>query len=277
MSDGDLVATGGFGTGDLPAPIPGESVSQGKAGTIGFTRSEWHRRILEELGGDGVDPELSVNQLDAALARSLELWNRYRPCKEWFPFNIPAAETVAITFFADEARTLPANDGYIRRIIRGEFSPLSRQIIGARAGFLEGYYLRWGAEGPRLFFQLQMAQRRYERLTGSRPDWYWNASDRILYISSPGRDVRFMALATREMKLGEIPYDQVSLFLKAATARAKYYLARTLGSKGPIKGPGSNIETDASELRSEGREEWKEVEELLTNSMMSVPPPGYIG
>jgi hypothetical protein len=259
-------------------PVPGDAIQHTeKAGTIGYTRAEWRRRILEELGGDGVDPELSVNQLDAALRRALELWNRYRPCKQWFPFDIPAAETVVITFFSDEARTNPASDHYIRRIVRGEFSDRDRRVLGPRAGFLEGYYLRWGFEGPRLFFQLQVAQRRYERLTGSRPDWFWNPADRKLYVSSPGRDTRLMVLATREWKLEEMPFDQVSLFLKAATARAKYMLARTLGSKGPIKGPGGTIETDAQELRGESREEWKEVEEALQASMMSVPPPGYIG
>jgi len=259
-------------------PVPGSAIPHNtKAGTKGYTRSEWRRRILEELGGDGVDPELSANQLDAALRRALELWNRYRPCRQWFPFDIPAAETVVISFFSDEAHTNPASDFYIRRIVRGEFSDADRRILGPRAGFLEGYYLRWGFEGPRLFFQLQVAQRRYERLTGSRPDWYWNPSDRKVYVSSPGRDTRLMLLATREMKLEEIPYDQVSMFLKAALARAKYMLARTLGSKGPIKGPGGEIQTDAAELRSESREEWKEVEDELKASMMSVPPPGYIG
>jgi len=258
--------------------VPGSAIPHNsKSGTIGYTRGEWHRRILEELGGDGVDPELSANQLDAALRRALELWNRYRPCKTWFPFDIPAAPTVVITFFSDEAHTSPASDYYIRRIVRGEFSDADQRLLGPRSGFLEGYYLKWGFEGPRLFFQLQVAQRAYERLTGSRPDWFWNPADRKLYISSPGRNTRFMALATREMKLEEIPYDQVSLFLKAATARAKYMLARTLGSKGPIKGPGGEIQTDAAELRSEGREEWEQVETELKASMMSVPPPGYIG
>jgi len=259
-------------------PVPGSPLAlTPSALTKGYTRPEWHRRILEDLGGDGVDPELSVNQLNSALSRALELWNRYRPCKQWFPFDIPATDTVIIAFFADEAHTSPASDAYIRRIVRVEFSDADRRILGTRSGYLEGYNLRWGAEGPRLFYELQVAQRRYERLAGSRPDWYWNPSDRKLYISSPSRDTRVMALATREMLLEEIPYDQVSLFLKAATARAKYILARTLGSKGPIRGAGGEIQTDAQELRSEGREEWDQVEQTLINSMMSVPPPGYIG
>jgi len=272
-----VAAGDGNTTGGAVEPV-GSAVSYpSKAGTTGYTREEWHRRILEELGGDGVDPELSVNQLDAALRRALELWNRYRPCRAWYPFDIPSAETVIISFFADEARTVPASPEYMRSVVRVDFSDRDRRVVGPRTGFLEGYYLRWGFEGPRLFFQLQVAQRRYERLTGSRPDWFWNPADRLLYVSSPGRDTRIMALVTREMKLEEVPYDQVSEFLKAATARAKYFLARTLGSKGPIKGPGGNIETDAAELRQEGKDEWREVEEKLANAISSGPTPGYIG
>jgi hypothetical protein len=274
MSDG--TSQGEFGTvagGPPGSPIPGQS----KAGTTGFTRGEWRRRVLEELGGDGVDAELSNSQIDAALNRALEHWNRYRPCLMWFPFDIAASETVVISFFADAEHTLPANSSYIRRVIRVEFSDADRRILGPRAGFLEGYYLRWGFEGPRLFFQLHMAQRRYERLTGSRPAWYWNPADRNLYISSPGRDTRAMVLASRENKLEDIPYDHVSLFLKGAVARAKYYLARTLGSKGNPKGPGGEIVTDAPELRSESREEWREFDEELKVSMLAHPPPGYIG
>lgn len=258
---------------DEPAGFGKSTVPQ----ALGFSREEWHRRILEELGGDGVDPELSASQLDAALRRALELWNRYRPCKQWWPFDIPASETAVISFFADEARTSPASHEYIRNIIRVDFSDRDRRVLGPRAGFMEGYYLRWGAEGPRLFFQLQTAQRRYERFTGSRPEWHWNPTDRKLYISSPGRDTRIMCLGTREWKLEEIAYDQVSLFLRAATARAKYYLARTIGSKGPIAGGGMRIETDAQELRAESKEEWLEVDTLLQNSMLAHPAPGYMG
>jgi hypothetical protein len=249
-----------------------------KAGALGHTRSEWRRRVLRDLGGNGVDPELSEEQIDGALQAALELWNRHRPCRQWFPFDIPSGQTIVISFFADEAHTKPASDEYIRRIIRVEFSPApnSATILGPIA-LLGGYYFRWGMEGPRLFFEMQVAERTYERLTGSRADWYWNPSDRKLYISTPGRAQRIMALATREMKLEEVPYDQVSLFTQAAVAKAKYYLARTLGSKGPIKTGGGEIQTDANELRQESKEEWEKVENELKVSQMSYPPPGWIG
>lgn len=246
-------------------------------GSKNHTREEWQRRIIEDLGGNGVDPELSRQQVNRALDAAIELWNRFRPCKMWFPFVIPASATTVITFFSDEAHTSVASQSYVRSIIRVDFSDGDNLLIGPRAGFLEGYYLRWGFEGPRLYFEMQVAQRTYERLTGSRPDWQWNPADRKLYITNASRNLRIMALATRENTVETIPYDQVSLFQKAALAKAKYYLARTLGSKGPIKGSGGEIQTDAESLRSESKEEWDSVETELKASMMSVPSPYWIG
>jgi hypothetical protein len=232
------------------------------------------------LGGVGVDPELHVTQLDAAIKRTLELWNRYRPVKQAFPFLVPSAETVVISFFATAERNcewqVPTT--LIRNVIDVEFVDADRRILGPRAGFLEGYYLRWGAQGPRLFFELHTAQRTYERLTGSRPGWHWNNNERKLYLFTAAREVKCMVTATRDRFLHEIGYDQVEMFLKAATARAKYYLARTLGALGDsIPGAGSPITTDAGTLRTEGQQEWKEVEEQLQRALTSVPPPKYIG
>jgi len=40
-----------------------------------------------------VDPDLTEAQLDAAIQRALECWNKYRPKTRWYPFDLPAAET----------------------------------------------------------------------------------------------------------------------------------------------------------------------------------------
>jgi len=244
------------------------------------TTEEWRRRIYDELGGVGVDPELHITQLNAAIKRALELWNRYRPVKQAFPFLVPCAQTVVITFFATPERNcewqLPTT--LIRNVIDVEFSDANQRALGSRAGYMEGYYLRWGAEGPRLYFELQTAQRTYERLTGSRPAWHWNPIERKLYLSTSSREVKAMVTATRDRFLHEIGYDQVEMFLKAATARAKYYLARTLGALGEaVPGAGSPITTDAGTLREEGKAEWKEVEEQLQRALTSVPPPKWVG
>lgn len=247
------------------------------------TRAEWRERILQELGGSGVDAELDEAQLDAALRAALDLWNHHRPERQWFPFDIPTtgSETYVITFFADPERTDPRAhpNTYIRNVIDVTFQDVNRMMLGARATGTEGYYLRWGHEGPRLFFEMQSARRTYERLTGTRPDFHWEPNERKLYITSPARPVRAMVLATRERTLEDIPYDYVSDFLRAATAKAKYYLARMLGSRGPIPGATSTLsfETDAKELREESHTEWEQVRAKLAVAIPSLPPPQYIG
>jgi len=243
------------------------------------TRDEWRRRIVDELGGEGVDVELTDTLIDAALLRALEMFNRYRPAQTWFPFDLQLGETIVINFFSEKEQTDPQGNpyGYVRNVLDVQFQDRNRRILGPRAGFLEGYYLRWGYQGPRLFFELQVAERTYERMTGSRPDWQFDKATRKLFLSAPSRDTRVMVLAVREKHLDEIEYHQESEFLKAAVARAKTILARVLGARGPIPGAAGPIETDAAALREEGRAEWKEVEDRLQIALSSVPPPEWIG
>jgi len=272
------VSTGGIPVGMTNTPPSLESAAHAHRSD---TQNEWRRRIYDELGGVGVDPELHIMQLDAAIKRALELWNRYRPVKQAFPFLVPSANTVTITFFATPERNcewqIPTT--LIRNVIDVEFMDADRSgTLGARASYLGSYYLRWGAQGPRLYFELQAAQKRYERLTGTRPGWHWDSAARTLYLTTISSSMRVMVTATRDRLLHEIGYDQVEMFLKAATARAKYYLARTLGALGEsVPGAGAPITTDAGTLRTEGQQEWKEVEEQLQRALTSVPPPKYIG
>lgn len=242
------------------------------------TRAEWRYAILEDLGGEGVDVELNERQLDHALKRALALWTKHRPLLCWFPFNVPATESMYIDFtcpLQSDAHRHP--DTWVRTVLDVEWQDMDRRTLGARSGFLSGYYLRWGYEGPRLFYELHTAERTYERLTGSRPGWYWDAGARRLYLSAPSRDVRVMVLCSRPRLLEEIPPDHEEDFLKAAVAMSKRVLARVLGARGPIPGAAGEITTDAGELRQEAKTEWDEVVEKMERSLASVPPPRYIG
>lgn len=244
-----------------------------------MTKEEWRNAILEDLGGEGVDVELSEQQLDFCIKRALALWAKHRPLKMWFPFSIAASETVCISFFNQEAlrdnRVAP--ETWVRGVRDVIFSDQDRRTLGARSGFLSGYYLRWGYQGPRLFYELHTAERTYERLTGSRPGWYWEAGSRNLFISAPSRDVRALVLAIRPRLIEEIPPDHEDDFLQAAVARAKRIAARVLGSRGPIPGAAGEIRTDAAELRREAKEEWDEVRARLAASLAGTPTPRYIG
>lgn len=236
--------------------------------------------IHADLGGEGVDVELSEEQLDFCLGRALSLWAKHRPLLAWFPFSLSAAETIRIDFFqAGGPTTDPQGNpiAYVRNVLDVVWQDQDRRVLGARSGFLSGYYLRWGYQGPRLFFELHAAERTYERLTGSRPGWQWDAGTRSLYLSAPSRDLRAMVLTSRPRLLEEIPPDHEEDFLQAAVARAKRIAARVLGSRGPIPGAAGAIETDASDLRQEARDEWTEVREKLETSLASVPAPRYIG
>jgi hypothetical protein len=246
------------------------------------SRDEWRKKILDDLGGEGVDSDLNESQLDAALTRALECWNKYKPWLMWFPFDVPAAETTSIKFFAEEEQNDPLKHPYtaVANVLDVQFSDRNRRILGARAGFLEGYYMRWGYQGPRTFFELHTGERLYERLTGSRPDWYWDAASRTLFLTCPSRDTRAMVLCSRARKLEELRYDHETDFRRLAVASAKRTLARVLGGRtvgGGFPGPAGAIETDAKELRVESESEWKEIEDKLARAPLSVPPPGYIG
>lgn len=207
------------------------------------------------------------------------MWAKHRPLLCWFPFSIPASESVCISFFSDAVRSDPnANPAtWVRGVRDVIFSDQDRRTQGARSGILGGHQLRWGYQGPRLFFELHTAERTYERLTGSRPSWDWDAGTRNLFISAPSRDVSIMVLATRPRLVEEIPPDHEDDFLQAAVARAKRILSRVLGARGPIPGAAGAIETDARELRQEAKDEWNEVRERLERALSSVPPPRYIG
>ncbi len=250
------------------------------SGTIpgSMTRAEWRDAILEDLGGEGVDVELSERQLDFALKRALALWSKHRPLLCWFPFSVPATETMYVDFTCGHQSDNNLHpDTWVRNVLDVVWQDQDRRVLGARSGFLSGYYLRWGYQGPRLFFELHTAERTYERLTGSRPGWYWEAGARRLYLSAPSRDVRAMVLTSRPRLLEEIPPDHEEDFLKAAVARAKRILSRVLMARGPIPGAAGEITTDATDLRSEAKQEWDEVVENLERALASVPPPRYIG
>lgn len=247
------------------------------------TRDEWRQIILGDLGGDGVDPDLSERNLDAALSRALDLWNMYRPMKAWYPFEVPSPTGEGgyrITFFADEARLdnrrYPI--GFVRNILDVRFVDRDQRTSGlATTPSGDVFISRWGYQGPRLYFEFSMGQRTYERMLGTRPAWHWNPETRELWITAPGQSVVAMVLASRDRRLQDITYDQQHYFRRASVAAAKMILARVQGSRGPIPGPAGEIQTDAADLRTEAKEEWREVEEKLQTALTSYPPMGYIG
>lgn len=238
------------------------------------TREEWRQKILDDLGGEGVDPDLTETQLDAALTRALENWNKYRPFAKWFPIFLNATETISTDFF-----TKPENREWAN-VVEVQFADRDRRVNGGRIGPVASYRFRGGYAGPRMSYELHTAERVYERLTGSRPDYRWDPESRKLYFTVPARDARAMILATRPRKVEEIEYHQESDFRQLAVAAAKRTLARVLGARtvnGGIPGPAGPIVTDAADLRKEAEEEWEKIDKRLRTALVSFPPPGFIG
>lgn len=238
------------------------------------TREEWRQKILDDLGGEGVDSDLTERMLDAALERALECWSKYRPLVKWFPFFLNARETLTSDFF-----TRPENLEW-SNVLECQFADRDRRVNGGRIGPVASYRFRGGYAGPRVSYELHTAERTYERLTGSRPDFRFDTGSRKLFFTVPARDARAMVLASRKRKLEEIPYESETDFRRLAVAATKRTLARVLGARtvnGGIPGSNGTIMTDAPELRKEADEEWETIEKRLRTALVSFPPPGFIG
>jgi hypothetical protein len=244
---------------------------------VTLSRAEWRERLLKRLGDEGVDVELTENQLDHALDSALDLWSRHKPYVRWLPFEVPSGQTTTFDFSTPE-RTDPRShpDTAITSVLEVVFADdRLAPAVGPLFGAHLGHTLRYGAQGPRLFFEYQVAERTYDRLTGTRPDWRWEPSGRKLYITAPGRPQRIMALCSRSLRIEEVAFDQHSMFTTAAAAYAKMVLARVQGS-GDIPGP-TPIPQDTEALRQEAREELAEVTNKLEVALSSYPPPTWIG
>jgi len=226
----------------------------------------WRRRILDGLADEGVDVELGERQLDYALRRALALWTKHQPQRQWVNLGEVGPVRTYIVSFDD-----PQLAGVVD-VVFDDIDPQTRPYVMPNT-----YELRWGIRGPRIYFQLHVAERRQERFTGEAPAWYWEPEEQKLYIYAPTRPVKAMALLLGKMTLENLRVDHEDDFEKAAIAHAKFLLARILGKFGSIPGAQGEITTDAAELRSEAKEELREVRERLERSMRSVPPPRFVG
>jgi hypothetical protein len=128
-----------------------------------------------------------------------------------------------------------------------------------------------------MFIQFQWSDARHERFLNAQPDWFWDKDYRQLYLWNPGMPRKAMILFTKVMTLADIPYYKEPDLEKLATAKAKFILARVLSALGDVPGAGGPIQSDASTLRQEAKDEENEVMVLLKRSLKSVPAPHYIG
>lgn len=230
------------------------------------TRADMRRRILDDLADEGVDVELSDRQTDNCIRRALELYTKHNPVRQWFNLGIVGPTKTAIISFPNTGMA------GIVDVVFDDIDPQTRPYVMPST-----YEMRWGIRGPRLFFELHVAERRMERFAGESPDWYWEPTLKVLYVYTPTRAVKVMGLILKDMTLEDIKSYQEDDFEKLCVGHAKFLLARILGKYGSIPGAQGDITTDAEHLRAESKEEINEIRERMERSLKAVPPPRYIG
>jgi len=233
-------------------------------------RDTWRQNLLDDLGSDGIDIELTARQLDTALRRTVQMWNRWKPYLKWLSLgDVGAAGTVMFTLTEDQVG--------VAGVLRVEFADQD-YVSGVAYSTIAQRVIMWGRRGPRVFFEMQVSERRMERFTGTQPDWWWDDDDRILYLYVPSRPVRVMALFARPRTLDDIRYDEEYQFEEAALAHAKIIAANILEQAGDtVPGPQGEIGSNAQTWRTEGQDKLREIEEELKNSLLAVAPPQWVG
>jgi hypothetical protein len=234
------------------------------------TAEEWRKHLKEDLGGDGVDVELTKDNLDTALRRAIQIWNRWRPILHWLDLGEIAGGTSYMTLQQDEAGISGVLDVHFTDSDQGPLAPMPN---------VQTLQLRWGRRGARIFFQRLIDMRRMERFSGTAPDWWWDSAERILYIYCPSRPVKAMALfcADRAKNGEDIRYDEEALFEELALGFTKVLAADILEQAGAVPGPQGEIGSNAQTWRERGEAMIEKVVEELKTSHRSFPPPKWIG
>lgn len=240
-----------------------------------LTRATMRERILNNLGSDSLDVELSELQLDVAIRQALQVYEKYQPIMDWFFIELPSStQGVSVEFFDSPEKKKQA----IRNIVDVRF--MNIQNTPSPSTSISRYmnvHIQANMRFPRLFLQYQWSDARHEMMLGAQPDWFWDTEEGKLWLWNPGMPRKAMMLGVKNMDITDIKLRQETDFEKLATAKAKYILARVQSSLGNVPGAGGPIESDGAQLRTEAKEEENEVLAMLKRSLKSVPAIRYFG
>lgn len=234
------------------------------------TFDQWMADLRGDLGGDGVDVELTADNYRTALRRATQLWSRYRPHKRWLNLGIIAGGTSAWELTVADVGDCGVLDIRFADSDQGPLAPMPD---------VWQLQLRWGRRGARIFFKRWTDLRRMERFSGSQPDWWWDGQAGVLYFYNPSRPIKTMALFVlpREAHGTDIRYDEEAMFEDLALGYAKVLAADILEQAGEVPGPQGAIGSNADKWRERGEEAIDKVKEELKASPMSAPPPVWVG
>lgn len=240
-----------------------------------LTVAEIRKRILQNLGSDSLDVELTELQLDVAIRQALQTYEKFQPIMDWFFVDLPSStQSVSVDFFdsPDKKKKM------IRNVVDVRFASLNN--IPSPSTSISRYmnvHIQANMRFPRLFLQYEWSDARHERFLNAQPDWFWDTEQGKLWLWNPGMPRKAMILGVKAMDVTDIKIRQETDFEKLATAKAKYILARVQSSLGNVPGAGGPIESDGAQLRTEAKEEENEVLAMLKRSLKSVPACKYIG
>lgn len=246
------------------------------------TPEEWRTLIINMLGGPGWNVELGESELDTALERTLFLFSKYtpkwirKPLGELQSTNVNSFEGIATAVF-DFSEEHP----YLNVVdvkFQSNVSLSGSQGSSPYYSFGGKFGVTCGLSAPRRLFQVIDGYERHNRFLGAHPTWEWEENTRKLFISVPTSYIgaKAVAIITRPWFINEIPYHQVHDFAEAAVGFAKQILARILDKFGPIPSASGDLEFDASELYSSGKEALEKVEARLDKSLARKVPMRFM-
>lgn len=214
--------------------------------------------------------ELTERDLDYAIHRGLQLWDKHKPFRARLAFDTQAAVTTIIDLSEQEQAGV-----IITRVGRVQFKS-KRTLLGQQAAPLPVGELYWDARGPRIYFQLRISEVIHEHFTGTGPDWYWEPEERKLYIYSPRQPFAVLAEVTRRRHISEISPGDEHEFEQYIVAVAQLQLAKAKGQLGAIPHPSGEVNPNSQFLGDDAKEKMREVEERLSKRPNSVPVPRWI-
>ena len=240
------------------------------------TVAEWRLFILEALGGEGWNVELTERNLDFSLYRALTIFSKYTPVWDIKPLGpitidlslVQVGKIAKVFDFSEEPEGIRVVDVKFQRNTIRYYSPFHRPFTDENRGIRE----------PRKVYMNHVANDRHNFFLGSNPTWDWDQKTRELFISAPSPliGVNATALLLKPWDISDIPYHQEYDFLQAATGFAKQILARILGKYGEIPAAQGGISFDSGELRSEGKDQVDVIEAKLDRSLIGKLPPRWI-
>ena len=227
------------------------------------THAEWRDRIIMTLGGPAWNVELDEKLLDHAIWQTLCLFNKYRPNWKWQPLG-SLFNNAQIDFSNEELGT---------RVVDVKFQVYDALFYQKQHSPF--YNMHYNLRDPRKIFNLLQSDDRHRSFLGTQPTWSWDEEKRILHIVISGGALNGMlatALFLVPMRIEQIPFALEVDFLQGAVGYSKLLLARIMRKYGAVPTAQGSINLDGDDLKGEGTEAIKDLEEKLNRHFRHLPP-----